>query len=153
MEKARIEAEAWSIELDVENIEACGNIASTLYRIIKTYHGATAANEIFSQQMLNRRQVAEEKNFRLLHTALRRLRNGPPFVEKGPLSGWKEAMKQLEADFTGTWSRSVEQVAAELVEENKTLPKELRYGPSGTTVSQTAMAKQIRRLIKNSPRQ
>jgi hypothetical protein len=150
------------LELDVDNIEACGSIASTLYILISNAHGYTAANEIFSQQPLNRRQIAELKNYRLLHTALRRLRDGPPFLERAPLSRhallgaahasvFKEEREQLKADVTGTWSRSVEQVAAELAEENKSLPPELRYGPTGTT-SPTTMAKQIRRLIKNSSR-
>jgi hypothetical protein len=47
---------------------------------------------------------------------------------------------------------SIDQVAAELAKENDTMPPEsheLRWGPTGTT-SPSTMAKQIRRLLKNT---
>jgi hypothetical protein len=144
--------EVASIELDADNIETCKETASLLYTTIFSHHGAAAANEIFSKQILSKRQIAEQKNFDLLHTALRRLTGRPPTWHIGEprpeLDGWQEVTD--EAGFADTQSRSVEQVAAELAKENDTMPPEsyeLRWGPTGTT-SQTTMAKQIRRLIK-----
>ena len=70
----------------------------------------------------NKRQLAEQKSYRLLTTALQRLCE-PNFAKNGEPR-----------------ARTIEQVAAELAEENKSLPPELCYGPTGTT-SQTTMAK------------
>jgi hypothetical protein len=119
---------AASIELDAENIEACKETASLLHAMIRGHHGIAVANEIFSQQLVRKRQIANNKNYLLLNTALQRL---------------------------GSTSMSIDQVAAELAKENDTMPpesQELRWGPTGTT-SQSTMAKQIRRLIKDSFRQ
>jgi hypothetical protein len=145
--------EVASIELDADNIEACKETASLLYTTIFSRHGAAAANEIFYKQILSKRQIAEQKNFDLLHTALQRLSGRPPIWHLGEprpeLDGWWHEVTD-EAGFADTQSRSVEQVAAELAQENDTMPPEsheLRWGPTGTT-SQTTMAKQIRRLIK-----
>jgi hypothetical protein len=108
-----------SIEFDAEDIEDCKETAFLLYTTILSVHGKDVANEIFSQRLMTKRQTAAQKNYRLLKLALRLL------------SG----------------SRSVEQVAIEIVEINKSRPREVRYGPTGTT-SPTTMAKQIRRLMK-----
>jgi hypothetical protein len=54
-----------------------------------------------------------------------------------------ELLKAADGD------RSVEEVATELAERNKSLPRELRYGPTGST-SPSTLAKQIRRLRKNT---
>jgi hypothetical protein len=43
--------------------------------------------------------------------------------------------------------KPVDRVAAELAEDNKTLPPEERWGPTGST-SQSTMAKHLRREIK-----
>jgi hypothetical protein len=43
--------------------------------------------------------------------------------------------------------KSAEQAAAELAEQNKSLPRQSRYGPTGTT-SPSTLATQIRRLRK-----
>jgi hypothetical protein len=114
-----------SIEMDAEDIEECRWAAFLLYTTILGVHGRGMANEIFSQQVMTKRQIKKQKNYRLRKIALRFLKDPQ--------------------------SQSVEKVAARLVEINKSRPPEVRYGPTGTT-SVATMAKQIGRLLKaNDP--
>jgi hypothetical protein len=48
-----------SIELDAENIDECKEAASLLYATIFSHHGTAIANEIFSQQLVRKRQRAD----------------------------------------------------------------------------------------------
>ena len=118
--------EGLTIEMDAEDIEECRQAATLVYAAICSRHGAAIANEIFSQQLVRKRQGADHKNYLLLNTALQRL--------------------------SRSTSMSIDQVAAELAKENDTMPPEsheLRWGPTGTT-SPSTMAKQIHRLMKNT---
>ena len=80
------------IVFDEDDIEDCKEVAFVLYGVIHGHYGAAVANKIFSERVMTAQQIKKEKNDRLLMTALRRLID----------------------------SRSVEQVAADLAEENKT---------------------------------
>jgi hypothetical protein len=115
-------SEGPSIEINVEDVEECKEAVSLLYAVILNDHGVVAANEIFSKQMLSKRQIAADKNYQLLIAVMHRMK-----------------------------SQSIEKVAAEIAKENDSRPLELRYGPSGTT-NPSVMAKQIRRLIKATRR-
>ena len=114
-------SEGPSIEINVEDVEECREAASLLYALIFDAHDVVA-NEIFSSRTLSKREIAAQKNYRLLMAVMHRVK-----------------------------SQSVDRIAADLAKENDGLPPELKYGPTGTT-SQSTMAKQIRRLIKATRR-
>jgi hypothetical protein len=112
------------IVFDEDDIEDCKEVAFVLYGVIHGHYGAAVANKIFSERVMTARQIKKEKNDRLLRVALRRLID----------------------------SRSVEQVAADLAEENKAqwrIGGTSFYGPAGATTPST-MATQIRRLWKTN---
>ena len=112
------------IVFDEDDIEDCKEVAFVLYGVIHGHYGAAVANKIFSERVMTAQQIKKEKNDRLLMTALRRLIN----------------------------ARSVEQVAADLAEENKT-----QWRVGGTWFrglagagNPSTMATQIRRLWKKN---
>jgi hypothetical protein len=111
-----------SIVINLEDIEDCKEAVSLLYKLIFNDHSPAVANELFSQQILSKRQLAADKNYQLLITVMHRMK-----------------------------SQSIEKVAAEIAKENESRPLALRHGPSGTT-NPSVMAKQIRRLIKATRR-
>ena len=102
------------IEFDVKDLAECNLVASDLYEMIEREHGPIIAQRIFSNVTPTKRRLAFNKNVGLM-VAFRK-------------------HKQL----------GVDQVATKLAKENEALPRERRYGPTGTT-SPTTMAKQIRR--------
>ena len=60
-------------------------------------------------------------------------------------AGWKNM--DLVARYDCMTPPNVAQLARELAEENRNLPRELRHGPTGST-DPTVLEKQIRRLLK-----
>jgi hypothetical protein len=108
-----------SIKFDLKDVEACKKAVTQLYTAIIEYQGIAAANEVMKTPLLSKRDIATFKNARLLMAT------------------------------RGYGYRSVEQAAAEIAERNKSLPNELRYGPTGST-SPSTLAKQIRRLLTNT---
>jgi hypothetical protein len=105
------------IEFDVEDLAQCNLVAQDLYEMIEQEHGPIIAQGVFSNVTPTKRRLAFNKNVRLM-VAFRK-------------------HEQL----------GVQQAATKLAEENKGLPRERRYGPTGTTSSPT-MAKQIHRLLE-----
>jgi hypothetical protein len=105
------------IEFNVKNEAECKFVLWDLYEMIEEEHGPVVARRIFSEVTPTKRRLAFNKNVGLM-VAFRK-------------------HKQL----------GVDQVATKLAKENEALPRERRYGPTGTTSSPT-MAKQIRRLSK-----
>ena len=64
-----------SIVINLEDIEDCKETVSLLYRLIFDDHSPAVANELFSQQILSKRQSAADKNYLLLIAVMRRAKN------------------------------------------------------------------------------
>jgi hypothetical protein len=105
------------IEFDVKDLSQCYIVVSDLYEMIEQQHGPVIAQRIFSQTTPTKRRLKFNKNVALMVVYRKN--------------------KQL----------GVERVAKKLAEKNEALPRERRYGPSGTT-SPTTMATQIRRQLE-----
>lgn len=98
-------SEGPSININVEDVEECREAASLLYALIFDVDDlGLVANQIFSTRMLSKREIAAQKNYRLLIAVMHRVK-----------------------------SQSLDQIAADLAKENDGLPPELKYGPTGTT--------------------
>jgi hypothetical protein len=103
-----------------DDIEDCKRAISELKMVILKLYGAAAARRLFADATPSRRGVKTDKNAFLLAEYLRRYKH---------------------------YGRSVKRCAKDLAEANRRLPREWRYGPSGSTVPAT-MEKQLRRQIK-----
>ena len=95
------------IEFDVKNLAQCNLVVSDLYEMIEREHGPIIAQRIFSNVTPTKRRLAFNKNVDLM-IAFRK-------------------HEQL----------GVEQAATKLAKENEALPRERRYGPTGTTSAAT----------------
>lgn len=102
-----------TIEFDVKDLNRCSEAVREIYELIKQHHGPAIARRIFIAVTPTKRGLKLSANVRLM-IAYRR-------------------NEQL----------GVDRLAAKLVEKNKTLPWEKRYGTGATDV--TSMAEQIRR--------
>jgi hypothetical protein len=107
------------ISFDADDIQDCKRAISELKMVILNMYGAAAARRLFADATPSRRGVKTDKNAFLLAEYLLHKRYGG----------------------------SVKRCAKDLAEANKRLPREWRYGPSGSTVPAT-MEKQLRRQIK-----